>query len=319
VIGGGNDTICANGAACDITTAADARSIVFLATSFSGYLGNDANQITSQGNDIIVDTGTPAFDSNSIVNATGNDTVFGPAAGQLVFNAGGGRSVLVGSSGNFFVNGGAGNGNVVWAGSGLTVFNGGAGSAVVVGGDGLLQVNGGAGALTVYGGIGQNEITGAAGPSTFVAGFGPSTVTAATGNHVWLAGAANNSLVAGNGNILLDGVGSSGDNVFDLTGATAGTTTVYGGAGTDTVMAGAANAIINAGNGGDVFMFTNGLTGGSDVIANFNAAADQLNLQGYNGYTSAVVNGSEVITLSDGTTIQLLGLTALPTGSIATN
>ena len=173
--------------------------------------------------------------------------------------------------------------------------------------------------LPVYGGVGQNDINAAAGPSTIVTGIGASTVSAATGNHVWLAGAANNSLVAGNGNILFQGAASSGDNFFNLTGETTGNVTVYGGSGEDTVEAGAGNATIHAGNGGDIFMFTNGLTGGAVAIDNFNPGTDQLNLQGYGGYTNAVVNGSEVITLSDGTSIQLIGITSLPTGSILTS
>jgi hypothetical protein len=319
VIGGGNDTICTGSAASTITTSLGGKSVVFLSTGYSGYQDLSVNQVTSQGDDIIVAGGTPADVSNSIVNASGKDTVFGPAAGQLVFNGGAQSALLVAAGGTVIDNGGAGNGSVLWSGTGQTVFNGGAGSAIIVGGSGDLLVSGGAGPLTVYGGAGQNDINAAAGPSTIVTGIGASTVSAATGNHVWLAGAANNSLVAGNGNILFQGAASSGDNFFNLTGETTGNVTVYGGSGEDTVEAGAGNATIHAGNGGDIFMFTNGLTGGAVAIDNFNPGTDQLNLQGYGGYTNAVVNGSEVITLSDGTSIQLIGITSLPTGSILTS
>jgi hypothetical protein len=66
--------------------------------------------------------------------------------------------------------------------------------------------------------------------------------------------------------------------------------------------------MIVAGSGGGDFTFTNGLAGGGDTISNFNLAADRIVLNGYGGYNNSVVNGSEVISLSDGTVIQLAGI-----------
>jgi Ca2+-binding RTX toxin-like protein len=84
-----------------------------------------------------------------------------------------------------------------------------------------------------------------------------------------------------------------------------------GGHGNDTLIGGAGAALMFAGGGADVFSFTNGLSGGSDTINGFNIGADQIDLHGYTGYTNSLVNGSEQLTLSDGTHILLSGISSL--------
>jgi Ca2+-binding RTX toxin-like protein len=164
--------------------------------------------------------------------------------------------------------------------------------------------------MTVFGGSGSAQIQGAAGPSQFVLGIGAATVTAAQGNDVWLASAANDSLVASGGNVILWAGGATGNNVFQ---AGNGPVTMHGGLGNDTFIGGAGSATITGGGGADVFSFTIGLTGAGtfDQITDFNIQHDTIELHGYAGYTASLVNGSEVLTLSDGTRIQLNGLTTL--------
>jgi hypothetical protein len=296
IYGAGNDTIITGEGNDAITTASNMHSIV--------WLGPEQNNVVSQGDDtVLAGAGNGANDTISIKQA---DLVFCANVGLTTVLTGNGASTVVAGAGTLEARGGAGNGSYIWGGKASYMeFFGGGGSAYVFGGAGDMSVQGGGGALTVFGGTGENIITGAPGPSVFVVGDGATTVTAAAGNRVWLAGAANDSLIAAGGNILLQGISSSGDNVFQ---AGSGPCTIYGGHGNDTFVGGAGTAIIIAGNGGSDFSFTNGLAGGSDTISNFDLAADQIVLNGYGAYNDSLVNGSEVISLSDGTLIQLNGI-----------
>jgi hypothetical protein len=299
IYGSGNDTIVTGTAPAKILTGAGGHSLVFL--------GAASNAIGLLGADLVVAAGGAG--ANDTVTATGADTVFGPAQGLLTHNGGAGADLLVAGAGELMAHGGAGNGSVIWAGNAApTEYLGGGGSASVIGGSGDLYVEGGAGAMTVFGGAGTTTIKGAAGPSKFVMGSGNATVTAAAGNQVWLASAANDSLVASGGNVGLFAGGSSGNDVLQ---AVTGSVTMQGGAGADTFLGGAGSATMAGGTGADLFSFTNGLGGGQDVITGFNAARDQIQLHGYGGYTAALVNGSEVLTLSDGTRLELVGIGSL--------
>jgi Ca2+-binding RTX toxin-like protein len=68
---------------------------------------------------------------------------------------------------------------------------------------------------------------------------------------------------------------------------------------------------MGGGGGADIFEFTNGLGGASNVIEGFVPGADTISLNGFSSYSSALVNGSEVITLSDGTHIELSGISSM--------
>jgi hypothetical protein len=302
---GSIDTIVTSPADARITTSTGNRSIVFL--------GAADNQVTLNGQDSVVcGAGNGAADT---ITATGSDTVFGPGEGQLTLTDGTGRDLVVASAGTVRVIGGTGNGGVLWCGAAsLAEYTGGAGSEVVVGGSGLLSVQGGAGAITVFGGSGATQIRGAAGRSQFVLGSGNATVVAAAGNDVWLAGAANDSLVASGGNILLWAAGATGNSVFQ---AGSGPTTIHGGLGADTFLGGGGGATITGGGGADVYSFTNGLAGGAVQITDFNTGVDQIDLHGYGSYSATVVGGNELLHLSDGTQIQLDGITSLVGVSIS--
>ena len=301
VIGGGSDTIISTeSGACDITTSASGRSIVFAGAS-------NGNVIDLLGNDTLIGVGGNATET---VMAAGSDTIFAPSVGLMNFYGGTGAELVVGSMGGVVrMYGGSGNGSVLWCGpSSYADYYGGAGSAAIIGGDGTLYATGGAGAMTVYGGSGPTYIVGTPGPSEFVAGYGGSTITAASGNLVWLVGAANDSLVATGGNATIWGANSTGNNVFQ---AGDGPCTISGGVGNDTFLGGAGAAQLLGGEGADVFSFTNGLAGGAVTVSGFNTGADQIDLHGYSGYENALVGGNEVLSLSDGTTITLAGINSM--------
>jgi Ca2+-binding RTX toxin-like protein len=299
IFGGGNDTIITGEGNDLITTSYDGHSIV--------WLGPEQNNVVSQGYDTVL--AGPGNGANDTIWAVQSDTVFTANVGSTLVITGNGPTAIIAGLGTADVRGGIGNGSVLFANSASFVqFQGGAGSAVVVGGSGEMSVGGGAGALTVFGGTGNTIIQGAPGPSFFLMGDGASTITAATGNHVWLVGAANESLVAAGGNVIFNGANSAGDNLMQ---AGSGPVTMYGGHGTDTMVGGAGDAIFVDGSGSDVFSFTDGLSGGSDTVANFSVSNDRILLNGYAGYNASVVNGSEVISLSDGTKLQLTGITSM--------
>jgi hypothetical protein len=298
IYGGGNDTIVTDNKPAQIHTSAGHHSIVFL--------GNAANYATLNGNDTVIASGQIP---NDTVQATGSDVVFGPNhGGQLTHIGGAGYDVLIANSGTFRAIGGTGTTLFFTGASALAEYLGGAGPACVICDTGPVSVLGGAGAITVYGGSGLTHITGAPGPSQFVLGTGSATVNAASGNDVWLASAANDSLVASSGNVLLWAASATGNNVFQ---AGNGPVTMHGGLGSDTFLGGLGNATMTGGGGADVFSFTNGLSGGTDLITDFSPAHDVIDLHGYGSYSANVVNGSEVITLSDGTHIQLAGIASM--------
>ena len=81
------------------------------------------------------------------------------------------------------------------------------------------------------------------------------------------------------------------------------------GSGADTFVGGGGTSFVQAGSGADVFGFVKGAAGGTEYIYGFNAK-DNIAFDNYGtGYvpTEQVVNGSDVISLSDGTTIHLVG------------
>ena len=298
IYGAGNDSIVTGEGDCVITTAFGYRSLAFV--------GAASNQINLGGNDTVICA--PGNGANDTINATGNDTVFAPAVGELTHNGGDGRDLVVGTGGTVRMVGGTGNGSILWCGSAnFAEFIGGAGSAEIAGGGGDLSVQGGGGALVVFAGTGNTIITGAAGPSEFVVGAGAATVTAASGNIVWAAGAGNESLIASGGDVIIWAANSTGNDVLQ---AGDGPCTLQGGTGNDTILGGTGNATMGGG-GADIFGFTNGLGGASNVIEHFVTGLDTISLNGFSSYSSALVNGSEVISLSDGTHVELAGVTSM--------
>ena len=75
-------------------------------------------------------------------------------------------------------------------------------------------------------------------------------------------------------------------------------------------MGGSGNSSIYSGTGNDVFGFVNGHAGGNETIFNFNSSST-LVFGGYGATPIAsenVVGGSDVIKLTDNTTITLSGI-----------
>ncbi len=107
-------------------------------------------------------------------------------------------------------------------------------------------------------------------------------------------------------------IGGTGTSVETGTSANTGYTGFVAGEGNSTLVGGSGAATVTGGSGHDVFGFVEGHAGGTITIDNFNST-DNLPFGGY-GYTLAnaptetVINGNDVLALSDGTQITFTGI-----------
>jgi Ca2+-binding RTX toxin-like protein len=178
---------------------------------------------------------------------------------------------------------------------------------------------------------------GETGVGHFAISGGDSSVTGGVGGLVGLAAGANSTLVGGSGNSIFTVTGANslavagpGPGVTGVTEAgtsapeviatnplgNSGTLVATLGSGADTVLGGSGASTITGGSGNDVFAFIKGHASGSEVILNF-TAKDNLAFAGY-GYTGSSLPAehvgtfdgiaSDTITLSDGTSITLVGI-----------
>ncbi len=204
----------------------------------------------------------------------------------------GAGTVSVTTAGNDLVHAGSGADTVtitaantqIWGGSGtLTVANNDwtAGDAqTIYGGSGLVMADAGAGALTFIGGSGSAVINGRYGSLYVTGGSGSLTVT---------GGGGATNFTAGSG-------------TANLTMSTAGGTVVFGTGNTTVQVASWGNGVL--------FDFVAGAGGAADVIKGFRSGTDKLVLMGGVGVQSqSVSGGSANLVLTDGTSVQLAGVT----------
>ncbi len=205
---------------------------------------------------------------DTIIAGSGNDTILG----------GGGPELILGGSGKDLIFGGWGQDTII-AGSGPTTIFGGLAGQVI---------NGGSGPDVIYGG---GYLYGGSGHDTITAGSGPTTIY----------GGQNGDVI--NGGSGLDVIhGGSGDD------------TIHGGTGPETIDGGSGDNLIVAGSGGTLIE-DNG-TQGHDTVVGFDTAhGDAISFSGQDAATvdqvvatATVSGGSTTITLPDGTTMTLVGI-----------
>lgn len=171
----------------------------------------------------------------------------------------------------------------IWGGAGLLTINdvnAAAGDGVTVhGGSGTLNYKQGGGALTFIGGSGDAVIDG---------GYGSLFVTGGAGNLTTSGGGGGFRFVGGSGHAALTMTAGGGDVQFG-----AGSTTVH--------LAGWGKATS--------FDFLAGHGGGTDVITGFRTGTDKLVLNGVRVQSQQTSGGSVNLLLTDGTHVQLVGLT----------
>ena len=200
-------------------------------------------------------------------------------------------------------------------------------------------VVGGAGALNGQTGAAGGQLWGNSASDTLRAGGAASSVLVAnSGGQLFSTGSGGNFLVAGAGTTVLDGSKASGADVFfgggqgtqssfllgsgaDLVGTGTGTSTVQLGSGRSAVFA-FGTSTITAGTGGADLVLGGAVTfsvaqgaARNFVLYNFVPGTSHINLSGYgtNAAASAVASqvnggGQTVLTLSDSTQLQLIGV-----------
>jgi Bacterial Ig-like domain/RTX calcium-binding nonapeptide repeat (4 copies) len=304
-------------------------------------LGTGSNVVASGGTDTIVG-GSGAATITAGAGGVANSALVFMNGGAMTFINGGGASTLTGGAGSATVNAGAGGGaywggtaghNVMTAGTGAaTLFGGGSGDDLAAGagrGDALLvaAASSGNATLTAAGSKGDNVmftrrtnalVTGGGGADTIVGGTGHSTVHAGAGQDLIFTGKA--------GDVVYGGKGTS--TVASSTAAA----TVHGGRGDMTIwnfaqgsefLAGKGNASI-AGGGTSVFDIVNGQAGGALTVWNFDPSQDHIALSGYSSGAAADAlasqqnaSGSTTLTLSDGTSLVLIGVSSVTSNVFA--
>ncbi|HEY1933151.1 MAG TPA: NF038122 family metalloprotease [Acetobacteraceae bacterium] len=295
-VGSGSSTTIAGGTA---TTSVISNGVV-LAFGASGTLNVEANtggratvvggagttDVTANGTALAF-AGTGAMD---FLGGSGNATIVGSAAGN---------STLFGGSGHMF---GFTRGN--------TDYIGGSGSDTILGLGGNLTVQGGSGSGLFFGSSGGGNV--------MMAGNGAATIVGGGSGDVLGADGSGSAVVfAGSGAETITGANSSGTNSFvassgnDVLRAGFGINTLVDGTGADTMVAGGTTLIVlDAGHGANVQVqdFVSGRTfvdlEGFGLDASSNALAG-----------ASVANGSETISLSDGTHVTFVNFTGLHSAS----
>jgi Ca2+-binding RTX toxin-like protein len=278
---------------------------LFIGNQNTTYFGKAASGTVSiaagDGNDLI---SLPIGTTYEVGLGNGNDTVYGNGSGTVT--GGSGNNLFFGDSSggsndfnsygsNDTIVAGAGAVSVTSYGSNPLLF-GGSGSLTYIGGAaGNPTIVGGTGTETLFGGSGQNLTYYDAGDTT-----PDSTILAAgAGNETLNAGGATNgvALAAGVGTVTM--IGTSGNDIFF---GGSGVATMVGSGGTDTFQ------FASAGEPG-------GQHGGTNIITDF-TSSDSFNTVGYGAgaaqaalTAATVAGGNTTVKLSDGTTIEFLGIT----------
>jgi Ca2+-binding RTX toxin-like protein len=276
--GGGNDTIF-GGVGADILRGEDGNDSIYGeddADYIDGGLGDDV-VYGGAGDDRIYSGGTG---TNWLFGDAGDDEVYGGSGGDLL-GGGAGNDTVRGGVGDDTVYAGLGDDNV-GGGSGNDLIYGSAGSNLIWGGLGNDTVQGGTGSDTIYGGgSGTNQLFGNDGNDLIYSGAGGDVVAGGAGDDTLRGADGNDTIYAGLGN---DNIGGGSGADFIIAGA--GNNTIWAGTGNDVVQAGTGRDIISGGPGADVFVFTSaaaiGIGAGRDIITDFVAGVDDINLQALN-------------------------------------
>ncbi len=181
---------------------------------------------------------------------------------------------------------------------------------------------------------GGQLLQGVAGQGSVLAASAGDTVVGADGSFIdgpSLAGGAAAMILAGSGSEAVFG----GDGAMSITGGSGmlhvelgnGAATLVGGSGTQTVqVGGASHATLVDGTGSELISLSQGVSAGASLmLSGFDPRKDQITLHGYGAGAGQAAIDSQVSTasgtvlsLSDGATITLLGLSHVTAGIVTT-
>lgn len=175
-----------------------------------------------------------------------------------------------------------------------------------------LLIATGAGAQTIVGTSGSDTITGGADSDTIVGRVGDDVLLGNQGNDIIAGGQNEDAIAGGQGS---DSVfGNLGDDTLagnlgnDYLHGGQGDDLVYGGQGADTLLGGLGDNTLIGGLGPDTYVIS--ASPGADLIQGFNqASGDRIDLGGQSYSLGSAADGSALISLSGGHTVDVAGLT----------
>jgi Ca2+-binding RTX toxin-like protein len=206
------------------------------------------------------------------------------AAGAVIEHATGGSGAdrITGNGEANEILGMAGD-DVIEAGGGHDTISGGQGFDWIDGGTGNDVIRGNLNADTIYGGDGFDTLRGGAGDDLLHGGDLADVMQGGLDNDTLYGEGGNDRLEGNAGDDLLDG----GDGLDGLFGA-AGSDTLIGGAGDDRLFGGRDGDLIDGGTGNDTMfggfdsdVFVFGLNHGADVIRDFDADAERIDVSAF--------------------------------------
>ena len=306
--GYGNDTISALAGAVTVTGAAG--QVVFTGGAAPSVADGNYGTITvfggagggsytggSGGPNVLISQGASGANT-TLTGGHAGDQIFGSASGNDTLIAHQGRESILGGSGNTTIIGGSTAAAVIFTGGGSTrLFGGTAGGDTIVGGAGGLNVTAQKGDA-VFGGSGVLAVGGStAGADSIIGGSGQLIVAGRGGNMLVVASTTASNIAVGTGaSLIFTGTGNS---------------TITGGTGWMEVVLGHGKNTVYEAGGPTTYEVINGSAGGTAVLNGFNTKTDHIALYGYapSGIHTSTVGGMTTLSLSDGTKIELPGVT----------
>jgi Ca2+-binding RTX toxin-like protein len=186
-------------------------------------------------------------------------------------------------------------------GGGPHTISAGSGNDTIFGGNGPDLIFGGSGRDLIFGGRSDDTISGGSGPDTIFGGAGRDLITGGNGPDLIYGGKGNDTIQGGSGPDTIYGGGGS-----DL---------IIGGGGPETIDGGSGHNQIHVGSGPTLIQDSG--AAGHDTVVGFDAAlGDRIGFAGENNasinHVVATANengGNTTITLPDGSTMTLIGIT----------
>ncbi|MFV0408805.1 MAG: calcium-binding protein [Paracoccus sp. (in: a-proteobacteria)] len=261
--------------------------------------GGNNRIIGGEGNDLIQGWGF----GNVLIGDGGNDSVYGGMGRDYVFlNDGddrgfgrGGDDFIIGNRGNDLILGGDGNDHLIghddhdtlWGGNGDDILWGVAGRDKIVGQTGNDSLRGGDESDTLWGGPGDDFIWGGDGSDLMQGDGGIDVMFGENGNDILKGGGGADLLRGGLGDDELQG-GAGNDELYgglgnDLIDGDHGNDRLIGSSGNDLLRGGVGADTMTGGAGEDVFVFAPGDKGGVDIITDFVAGTDKVDLSLFPG------------------------------------
>ncbi|WP_461353598.1 Ig-like domain-containing protein [Bradyrhizobium sp. USDA 4454] len=337
--GQGNDTLGSSMPGSDYWDGGEGNDYLYAtstSTAFGNFYGGDGNDLIQGGN-----SAAAQYEYGGSGDDWVQDDTSGLTTQAHVIDGGTGRDALYGSNRNDTIYGGDGDdsgANIVAAGSAVAPgLYGGAGNDVLDGGRGNDLVFGGYGNDAAYGGDNNDTLYGGDGDDTLIGGDGVDLLEGDAGND-WIymsagdgsnayGGVGNDVMIARQGRVVENGDDGNdvmyGDKGNDYSYGGNGDDTMYGGDGVDVLLGGAGNDYFDGGQGVNYYfggggnnIFVSNDVPGVEVVQDFNAATDtvQLNGTGFGSFADVLSHSYQngayfVIQVDSDTAVWLNGAT----------